>query len=52
MLLLLAGGVMNLWVIVALAAFVAVEKLAPFGDTTRLVAGAALVIAGGCLMIW
>jgi predicted metal-binding membrane protein len=52
MLLLLAGGVMNLWVIVALALFVAIEKLAPFGDATRLVAGAALVLVGACLIVF
>lgn len=46
MLLLLAGGVMNLWVIVALAAFVAIEKLAPFGEATRNLAALALGAAG------
>lgn len=49
MLLLLVGGVMNLWVIVGLAAFVAIEKLAPFRHATSLAAGAALVIWGGWL---
>lgn len=51
MLLLLAGGVMNLWVIIALAVFVAVEKIAPFGEQTRAVAAAVLVIAGVYLMV-
>ncbi len=50
MLLLFAGGVMNLTVIVALAVFVAIEKLAPFGDATRWLAGAAL-LAGGVYLI-
>jgi hypothetical protein len=35
MLLLFAGGVMNLMVIAALTAFVAFEKLAPFACTAR-----------------
>jgi predicted metal-binding membrane protein len=51
MLLLLAGGVMNLTVIIALAAFVAIEKLAPFGHATRWLAGAALVVGGLYLTI-
>ncbi len=51
MLLLLAGGIMNLWVIVALAAFVAVEKIAPFGEATRWIAGAVLLAAGGFLAV-
>lgn len=51
MLLLFAGGVMNLWVIGALAGFVAIEKLAPFGEHTRWLAGAALISAGAYLMM-
>lgn len=51
MLLLLAGGIMNLWVIGALAGFVAIEKLAPFGEHTRWLAGAVLISAGAYLMI-
>jgi predicted metal-binding membrane protein len=51
MLLLLAGGVMNLWVIIALAVFVAIEKLAPFGNATRWVAGALLILAGGFIAL-
>ena len=35
MLLLFAGGVMNLYVIAALTVFVAFEKLAPLGNTER-----------------
>ena len=51
MLLLLVGGVMNLWVIGALAVFVAIEKLAPFGNATRWLAGAALALGGVYLMV-
>lgn len=51
MLLLLVGGVMNLWVIGALAVFVAIEKLAPFGNATRWLAGAALMLTGVYLMV-
>jgi predicted metal-binding membrane protein len=51
MLLLLAGGVMNLWVIAALAVFVGVEKLSPFGQATRWFGAAALMVAGAYLLI-
>jgi len=51
MLLLLAGGVMNLWVIGALAVFVAIEKLSPFGNSSRWLAAAALASAGAYLLI-
>lgn len=43
MLLLFAGGVMNLVVIVALTVWVLVEKLAPFGEQTARVSGVALL---------
>ena len=43
MLLLFAGGVMNLTVIAALTAFVAFEKLAPAGVQSRRVSGALLI---------
>jgi predicted metal-binding membrane protein len=46
MLLLFAGGVMNLAVIAALTAFVAFEKLAPFGDRSARVSGTLLLAAG------
>jgi len=46
MLLLFVGGVMNLWVIVALTAFVLIEKLAPFGVHSGRVAGVALIGLG------
>ena len=43
MLLLFVGGVMNLWVIVALTLLVLVEKIAPFGAQSSRVTGAGLV---------
>lgn len=46
MLLLLAGGVMNLTVIAALTAFVLIEKLTPFGLRTVRVTGAFLIAFG------
>jgi predicted metal-binding membrane protein len=46
MLLLFAGGVMNLSVIAALTAFVAFEKLTPFGIPGARVSGVLLIAAG------
>jgi len=46
MALLFVGGVMNLWWIAGLAAFVALEKLTPAGPALSRVAGAALILAG------
>jgi predicted metal-binding membrane protein len=46
MLLLFAGGVMNLVVILLLTVWVAIEKLAPFGEQSARVSGALLVTAG------
>jgi predicted metal-binding membrane protein len=43
MLLLFAGGIMNLWTITALMLVVLLEKVAPFGVRTRLVNAAGLV---------
>jgi predicted metal-binding membrane protein len=45
MLLLFAGGVMNLAVIAALTAFVAFEKLTPFGPQGARISGVALIVA-------
>jgi predicted metal-binding membrane protein len=45
MLLLFAGGVMNLAVIAALTALVAFEKLAPFGVRGARISGALLMAA-------
>jgi predicted metal-binding membrane protein len=46
MLLLFAGGVMNLTVIAALTAFVAFEKLAPLGMHGARISGVLLIAAG------
>jgi len=43
MLILFAGGVMNLVVIVTLTVWVVVEKIAPFGERTPIVSGVALL---------
>lgn len=51
MLLLFVGGVMNLWVIVALTVVVLVEKLAAFGVHTTRVSGAALILLGGWTLV-
>jgi predicted metal-binding membrane protein len=45
MLLLFAGGVMNLFVILALTVWVAIEKLAPFGQGSARVSGALMLLA-------
>ncbi len=47
MALLFVGGVMNLWWILAIAIYVAVEKLTPFGDRLAKPVGVALVVVGG-----
>ena len=51
MLLLFAGGVMNLAVIAALTAFVAFEKLAPFGPGSARISGMLLITAAGWMWI-
>jgi predicted metal-binding membrane protein len=51
MLLLFAGGVMNLLVILALTAWVAVEKLAPFGEWSASASGALLLVGGVWLLL-
>ena len=51
MLLLFAGGVMNLWVIAALTVVVLVEKLAAFGVHTTRFTGAALIAFGGWTLV-
>jgi predicted metal-binding membrane protein len=50
MLLLFAGGVMNLWVILGLTAFVAFEKLGSFGRYGAQITGG-LMVAGGLWML-
>jgi len=51
MLLLFAGGVMNLTVILVLTIWVAVEKLAPFGPQSARVSGALLLGAGVWMLL-
>jgi predicted metal-binding membrane protein len=51
MLLLFVGGVMNLAVIAALTAFVAFEKLAPFGVHGARISGVLLIIAGFWMIV-
>ena len=51
MLLLFAGGVMNLWVIVALTIVVLLEKLAAFGVHTTRLTGAALIALGAWTLV-
>jgi predicted metal-binding membrane protein len=51
MLLLFAGGVMNLTVIAALTALVAVEKLTPFGTQGARIAGVLLIAAGLWMLV-
>ena len=47
MLLLFAGGVMNLFVVVALTLWVAIEKLAPFGEQSARISGVLLLMTAG-----
>lgn len=47
MLLLFAGGVMNLAVVVALTVWVAIEKLAPFGEQSARISGVLLLVGAG-----
>jgi predicted metal-binding membrane protein len=51
MLLLFAGGVMNLTVILALTVFVAFEKLAPVGAWSARVSGLLLLVAAGWMLV-
>jgi predicted metal-binding membrane protein len=51
MLLLFAGGVMNLAIIAALTAFVAFEKLAPLGDWGARLSGAALIACAAWMLL-
>ena len=50
MLLLFAAGVMNLMAIVALTAWVLIEKLAPFGEQSARLAGAGLLVAAAWMV--
>ena len=51
MLLLFAGGIMNLWTIAALTFVVLFEKLAPFGMRTRFVNAAALMFGAAWFLV-
>ena len=51
MALLFVGGVMNLWWILGIALFVAVEKLAPFGDRLARPLAYLLIAGGGGLFL-
>ena len=51
MLLLFVGGVMNLWVILALTLFVAFEKVGLFGRYGNQVSGAALLAVGVLMLV-
>lgn len=50
MALLFVGGIMNLYWIVGLTAFVALEKLTPFGEIGARIAGAALIAWGAFVL--
>jgi predicted metal-binding membrane protein len=50
MLLLFAGGVMNLAVIATLTAIVILERVAPFGEIAARILGVALVVVGAWLL--
>jgi predicted metal-binding membrane protein len=50
MLLLFAGGVMNMAVIAALTAWVALEKLAPFSRRVAQVSGAGMIAVGSWML--
>jgi predicted metal-binding membrane protein len=51
MLLLFAGGIMNLAVILALTVWVAIEKLSPFGKQSARVGAALLLAVGGWMAL-
>ena len=51
MALLFVGGIMNLYWIAGLTVYVLLEKLAPRGDVIARIAGAALVLVGGGVLL-
>ena len=51
MTLLFVGGVMNIWWIIGITLYVAVEKLVPGGNRMARPMGAALVLAGLALLL-
>jgi predicted metal-binding membrane protein len=50
MALLFIAGVMNLWWVAAIAAFVLIEKLAPFGPWLARGTGALLIVWGAWVL--
>ncbi len=46
MLILFAGGVMNLLLVAGIAALVLIEKISPFGGKTPYFTGGAAILAG------
>ncbi len=51
MALLFVGGIMNIWWVLGIAIYVALEKLAPGGDRIARPMGAVLIFAGAALML-
>lgn len=51
MALLFVGGIMNIWWILGITLYVAIEKLAPGGDRLAQPLGAALILAGVVLLL-
>lgn len=51
MALLFVGGIMNIWWVLGIALYVAIEKLAPGGERLARPLGAALILAGIALML-
>jgi predicted metal-binding membrane protein len=51
MLILFAGGVMNLTVIIALTFWVIVEKFAPFGERTPMISGVVLLAMSAWMVL-
>jgi predicted metal-binding membrane protein len=51
MLILFAGGVMNLAVVIALTLWVIVEKIAPLGERTPIVSGVALLASAAWMSL-
>ena len=51
MALLFAGGVMNIWWVLGIALYVALEKLAPWGGRSAKPMGTALALAGAALLL-
>jgi predicted metal-binding membrane protein len=51
MLILFAGGVMNLTVVLALTMWVLVEKWAPFGDRTATASGVGLLAVAAWMLV-